>query len=46
MDSVISLEKNNFTPNISIVDGIIVAHEAIHTARKSKEMKMMLKLDI
>ncbi|XP_059076416.1 uncharacterized protein LOC131875764 [Cryptomeria japonica] len=38
--------ESGFTPERNIVDGIIVAHEAIHTAMKSRQRRMMLKLDI
>ncbi|XP_059064784.1 uncharacterized protein LOC131856859 [Cryptomeria japonica] len=46
LEKLISCEQSAFTPRRNIVDGIIVAHEAIHTAMKSRQRRMMLKLAI
>lgn len=42
---IISDEKSGFSPR-SIMEGIIIAHETLHTARKTKDSCMILKLDI
>ncbi|XP_059076616.1 uncharacterized protein LOC131063353 [Cryptomeria japonica] len=36
LDKLISCEQSGFTPGRNIVDGVIVAHEAIHTAMKGR----------
>ncbi|XP_059065362.1 uncharacterized protein LOC131857179 [Cryptomeria japonica] len=46
LDKLISCEQSCFTPGRNIVDGVIVAHEAIHTAMKGRQRRMILKLDI
>ncbi|XP_059076619.1 uncharacterized protein LOC131875913 [Cryptomeria japonica] len=46
MLKLISCEQSGFTPGRNIIDGIIVAHEEIHMAMKSRQRRMMLKLDI
>lgn len=46
MEEVISLEHSGFAPSRSIYEGIILAHEAIHSIRLSKKENMMIKVDI
>lgn len=46
LEKLISCEQSGFTPGRNIVDGVIVAHEAIHTAMKGGQRRMILKLDI
>lgn len=43
---IISEEHSGFVPGRSIVEGIIIAHEAIHIVRQSKVDRMLIKLDI
>lgn len=43
---IISDEQSGFAPGRSIAEGIIIAHETLHTARKTKDSYMILKLDI
>lgn len=43
---IILEEQSGFVPGKSIVEGIIRAHEAIHTVRKAKVEQMLIKLDI
>lgn len=46
IDKIILEEKSVFILERSIVEGIIVAHETIHTKRKLRLPSMILKLDI
>lgn len=46
LNHVISNEQSGFAPRRSIVEGIIIAHETLHTSRKTKNSCMILKLDI
>lgn len=46
LDSIISREQRGFSPNHSIFQGVIVAHEVIHTIRTSMIDRMLVKLDI
>lgn len=46
LGKLISCEQSGFTPGRNIVDGVIVAHEAIHMTMKGKQRRMILKLDI
>ncbi|XP_059077996.1 uncharacterized protein LOC131876577 [Cryptomeria japonica] len=46
LDKLISCEQSGFNPGRNIVDGVIVAHEAIHTAMKGRQRRMILNLDI
>lgn len=46
LDKLISCEQSGFTPGRNIVDGVIVAHEAIQMAMKRRPRRMILKLDI
>lgn len=46
LDKLISCEQSSFTPGRNIVDGVIVANEAIHSAMKSRQRRTILKLDI
>ena len=43
---IISLEQSGFSPNRSIYEGIILAHETIHSMKTAKLEKMTMKLDI
>lgn len=43
---IISEEQSGFTPGKAIIDGIVIAHEAIHSIKKIKAKKMIIKLDI
>ncbi|XP_059066322.1 uncharacterized protein LOC131857643 [Cryptomeria japonica] len=43
---IILEEQSGFVPGRSIMEGIIIAHEAIHTVRQVKVNGMMIKLDI
>lgn len=43
---IISNEQSGFAPNRSIVEGIIIAHEAIHFVCIAKADIMIVKLDI
>ena len=46
LPKLISEEQTGFVPGRSILDGIITIQETIHSARKSKEPCMFMKLDI
>ncbi|XP_059067486.1 uncharacterized protein LOC131858304 [Cryptomeria japonica] len=46
LNHIISEERSGFVLGISIVEGIIIAHEAIHTIRQAKVDRMLIKLDI
>ncbi|XP_059073122.1 uncharacterized protein LOC131873954 [Cryptomeria japonica] len=46
LPKIIFEEQTVFTPNRSIVDGIIIAHEAIHSVRTAKVERMLVKIDI
>lgn len=46
MDCIISDEQTEFVPGRSILDGVIVAQEAIHTLQNTKRPGMIIKLDI
>lgn len=46
MDLVISSEQSGFSPGRSIFEGIILAHEAVHSIRTTRAEKMMIKVDI
>ena len=46
LPTIISSEQSGFAPGKSIFEGVIVAHEVIHSLRMNKEAGMMLKLDI
>lgn len=46
LPKIISKEQSGFTLNRSIVDGIIIAHEAIHSIRIAKVERMLVKIDI
>lgn len=46
LKKIISDEQSGFSPGCSIVEGIIIAHEAIHSARKTRSPSMVIKLDI
>lgn len=43
---LISLEETNYVEARQIVDGIVVAHEVIHSLKKSKKSGMLIKLDL
>lgn len=43
---IVSEEQSGFVPGRSIVEGIIIAHEAIHSIRQAKVDRMLIKLDI
>lgn len=43
---IISKEQIGFVPGRSILDGIIIIQEAIHSALKNNEACMFMKLDI
>lgn len=46
LEEVISPEQSGFDPGTSIYEGIILAHEAIHSIHLSKKENMMIKVDI
>lgn len=46
IDKVISKDQSGFSPGRSIVEGIIVSHEAIHMVKKLRIPSMTVKLDI
>lgn len=46
IDSIISLEQSEFSPNHSIYEGVIVTHEVIPSIQTSKVDRMLAKLDI
>lgn len=46
LDLVISSEQSGFAPGRSIFEGIILAHEVIHSIRTTRTKKMMIKVDI
>ena len=46
MPKLISEEQTGFVPGRSILDGIVIIQEAIHSASSSKEACMFMKLDI
>lgn len=46
LNHIISEEQSGFVPRRSIVEGIIIAHEAIHIVRLAKVDRMLIKLDI
>lgn len=46
LNLIISDEQSDFTSGRSIVEGIIMTHETLHSTRKSKDACMILKLDI
>lgn len=46
LNHIILEEKSGFILGRSIVEGIIIAHEAIHTIRLAKVDRMLIKLDI
>lgn len=46
MPSLISQEQTSFVEGRQILDGIIIAHEVIHTLRTSSSPGMVIKLDI
>ncbi|XP_059066691.1 uncharacterized protein LOC131857919 [Cryptomeria japonica] len=46
LESVISSEQSGFSPGRSIYEGIILAHEAVHSIRMAMTEKMMVKVDI
>lgn len=46
LNNLISNEHSAFAPRSSIVEGIIIAHETLHSTRKSKDSCIILKLDI
>ena len=46
LDKSISAKQSGFTPNRSIVEEIIIAHEAIHSIKAGKLKKIFVKLDI
>lgn len=46
MNSIISEEQTGFVQRHSILDGVIVAQEAMHTLQNTKRAGMLLKLDI
>lgn len=43
---IISDKQTGFVPGRSILDGVIIAQEAIHSIQKTKKPAMLLKLDI
>jgi hypothetical protein len=43
---IISQEQGGFVEGRKIMDGIVVAHEAIHSLKVSKKAGMMMKLDM
>lgn len=45
LGTIISEEQRGFAPNRSIVEGIIIAHEAIHSIRLAGTEKTFVKLD-
>lgn len=46
LNVLISEEQSTFSPARSILEGIIISYEAIHSTRKSKQVGMIIKLDI
>lgn len=46
LKNIISEEQSGFSLGISIFEGIIVAHETIHLARKARASSMIIKLEI
>lgn len=46
LNLIISEEQSGFVPRRSIVEGIIIAHEAINTVRRAKVDRMLINLDI
>ncbi|XP_057864503.2 uncharacterized protein LOC131072395 [Cryptomeria japonica] len=46
LNHIISEEQSGFVLGRSIVGGIIIVHEAIHTVRQAKVDRMLIKLDI
>ena len=46
LNNVISKEHGGFAPGRSIFEGVIIAHEMIHSIRTKKLSKMIVKLDI
>ena len=46
LSTIISPEQSGFAPGKSIYEGIIIAHEAIHSLKSNKDPGMLLKLDI
>lgn len=46
LELVISSEKSAFAPGKSIYEGIILAHEVVHSIRTAKTENMMVKVDI
>lgn len=46
MNTIISKEQMSFVPGRSILGGVIVAQEAIHTLQSMKRPSMLVKLDI
>jgi hypothetical protein len=45
LDKLVSPKKSSFMPGKHIVDGIIVAHEVIHSISTGKRSAMLLNLD-
>lgn len=43
---IISKEQTRFVPNRSILDGIIIVQEAIHSIQNQRQPNMLIKLDI
>lgn len=43
---IIFEEHSGFVPYRSIFEGIIIAHESIHSMRKAKTARMLIKIDI
>lgn len=46
MNNIISEEQTGFVPGRSILDGVIIAQEAIHTLQSTNRPGMIIKLDI
>ena len=46
LPGIISLEKSRFVEGQQILDGIITAHEAIHSLKTSRRSGILIKLDM
>lgn len=44
--NIISPKRTNFSEGCQILNGIVVAHEVIHSIKKSKQERMLIKLDL
>lgn len=46
LKAIIGLEKFDFVEGRQIMDGILVAHEVVHSLSSSKYLGMLIKLDL